>query len=87
MNAIVHEKSDGELVYITNKSVLDEFCGITPEVSEKLNFSFEKMFENCVKEYVKPENIHYISSDGYIPTLLERDCHGGIHCLTAEVPL
>lgn len=85
MNAIVQEKSDGSLVYITNKSLLDNMAQITPEVEEKINFSFHKMFTDSVKNYIKKEDIHFINADGYIPTSLEYS-QGGIHCLCAEVP-
>lgn len=85
MNAIVHERPDKSLVYITNKSYLDEYCGITPEVSEKIGFSFEKMFIESVKDYISPEDIHFVSGNGYIPDILEKS-DGGIHCIFAEVP-
>lgn len=86
MNAIVHEKSDGSLVYITNKSLLDDMAHITPEVEKKIGFSFHSLFKNSIKDYVKPEDIYFVSGDGYVPMSLERS-QGGIHCLCAEVPV
>lgn len=86
MNAIVHEKKDGSLVYITNKSKLDDMIGITPEIEKKINFSFQKMFTDSIKPYVKEENIHFIDGGGYIAKQLEYS-QGGIHCLCAEVPV
>lgn len=86
INAIIQENPDGELVYITNKSLLDEMAQITPEVEEKIGFSFQSLFKDSIKEYVKPENVHFIDADGYIPICLEHS-QGGIHCLCAEVPV
>ena len=86
MNAIVHEKPDGSLVYITNKSLLDDMAGITPEIEKKIGFSFESLFKKSLKDYVEPENIHFINGDGYISENLEHS-QGGIHCLCAEVPV
>lgn len=86
MNAIVHEKQDGSLVYITNKSMLDKFAGITPEVEQKIGFSFHKMFKDSIKDYVSEDNIHFIDGDGYIQRHLD-SLQGGIHCLFAEVPV
>lgn len=85
MNAVVQEKSDGSLVYITNKSLLDDITGITPEVEKKLGFSFQKAFTDSVKDYIKKENVHFVNADGYISGCLEF-AQGGIHCLCAEVP-
>lgn len=86
MNAIVHEKSDGSLVYITNKSLLDDMAHITPDIEKKIGFSFHSLFKNSIKDYVRPENIHFVCGDGYIPVSLEKS-QGGIHCLCAEVPV
>ena len=85
MNAIVHKAPNGDLIYITNKSKLDFICNISPEMSEEIGFGFEKAFKESVKDYIKPENIHFISGDGYVPNMLEHS-QGGIHCLCAEIP-
>ncbi len=86
MNAIVHEKPDGSLVYITNKSNLDDIAAIGNYEEKILNFSFEKMFRDSIKDYIMPENIHFISGDNLIPRLLDFS-QGGVHCLCAEVPV
>ena len=85
MNAIVHVNNEGDLVYITNKSSLDEIAEITPEVELKIGFSFKKMFTDALKGLIKEENIHFVDGNGYISNTLELS-NGGIHCLCAEVP-
>lgn len=81
MNAIVHENKDGELVYITNKSNLNKYCGITEEMAKKIGFDFESEFINSVKDYIKPENIYFVNTQ----TMLKH-YEGGVHCLAAEMP-
>ncbi len=81
MNAIVHINPKGELVYITNKSDLNKKCGITSEISKKIGFDFDSAFINSVKDYIKPENIHFVDTQGFL-----KDYNGGIHCLCAEIP-
>lgn len=34
-NAVALENSNKELIYITNKSLLDRECGITPEIEKR----------------------------------------------------
>ena len=86
MNAIVHERPDRSLVYITNKSALDERIGITPEIAEKINFSFEQMFINSLKGYVSPKDIKFVGGeDHFLPDLLYKS-DGGLHCLFSEMP-
>lgn len=86
MNAIIHEKPDGSLTYITNKSPLNEKFKITPEISEKIGFDFEKMFIKSLEPYVKKEDVHFISGkNNYIANVLENE-GGGIHCLCNELP-
>lgn len=82
MNSIVHEKPDGTLIYITNKSNLNEKFNITPEISKKIDFDFEKIFLDKLEPYVKRENVYFINNmadDLY-------NLHGGIHCLCNEIP-
>lgn len=81
MNAIVHENPQGELVYITNKSNLNKYCGITESVAKKIGFDFETEFINSVKDYIKPENIYFVDSNRFL-----KEYQGGIHCLAAEIP-
>lgn len=81
MNAIVHENEAGELVYITNKSNLNRYCGITDTVAKKIGFDFELEFINSVKDYIKPENIYFVNTQTMLKCF-----EGGIHCLAAEMP-
>ena len=85
LNAIVHQKPDGSLVFVTNKSRLNDFYGITPEISEKIGFDFEKMFVESLKPHIKKENIHFIDAENKMANLLETE-GGGIHCLCCEIP-
>lgn len=85
MNSVVHERPDGSLLYLTNKSILDDFFGITPVIEKKLDFSFEKIFKDSVKDYINPKDIHFISGGGFVPRNLSAG-PGGVHCLTAEIP-
>lgn len=85
MNAIVHERPDGRLVYMTNKSYLDELTMITKDEERLLGFSFEKMFTDSVKDYIAPEDIHFITGNSYLEQTLEHS-QGGLHCLCAEEP-
>ena len=86
MNAVVHKKNDGSLVFITNKSGLNDIYGLSKEISEKIDFDFEKMFIKSVEPYIKKENIYFVEgTDNKIATLLETE-GGGIHCLCNEIP-
>ena len=84
VNAIVHERPDKSLVYITGKTRLDNEIGITPQIAEKIDFSFEKMFKNSLKNYIAPEDIHFVGKD-FVSDLIEK-YDGGFHCLFAEIP-
>lgn len=85
MNAIVHEKPDGSMVFITNKSMLDDILGITPKIEEQIGFSFEKMFKDSIKGFVKEEDMHFVSGAGYIQENLDLG-PAGIHCMCSEIP-
>lgn len=86
LNAIVHERPDKSLVYITNKSGLDKKVGITPQIAEQIDFSFEKMFVKSLKGIIKPEDIHFVGEDcRFLPDLL-KNSDAGIHCLISEIP-
>lgn len=85
MNAIVHQRPNKSLVYITNHSALDEITGISAYIEQKTGFGFEKMFKDSIKDYVKPADIHFVSGNNYITTSLDQ-LHGGVHCLFTEVP-
>lgn len=86
LNAIVHERPDGSLVYITNASLLDEINGITPEVEKKIKFSFKKIFLDSIKDYISPKDVYFINGNGFISRSLEHS-QGGIHCLFSEIPM
>lgn len=81
MNGIVHEDKNGDLVYITNKSNLNKYCGITEKVAQKIGFDFQTEFVNSVKDYIKPENIYFVDTYKFLKYF-----QGGIHCLAAEMP-
>ena len=89
MNSIVHEKENGELVYITNKSKLCEKLGLNPETAKRIGLDMESNFKNAVKDYIPKRNIYFVSGgenfDENIQFFLEAK-NGGIHCLTCEVP-
>ena len=87
MNANVLPNKNGELVYITNKSNIDEeVFGITPEIEKLTGFSVQKSFVQAIKPYIKPENIYFISGDNNIMSENLKSYQGGIHCMCSEVP-
>lgn len=89
LNSIVHQKEDGKLVLITNKSNLFEKLGITKDIAKKIGLDFEQKFKLAIKDYVSTRDIYFVKGrDCFthnIPYLLEHN-GGGIHCLCAEVP-
>ena len=86
MNAIVHENKDGDLVYITNKSPVDRVINTFLDESDiDLGFSMQKVFKDSIKDYVKPENVYFVSGKNTVPEMLE-NYQGGIHCMCSEVP-
>ena len=84
MNAIVHERADKSLVYVAGKSVLDEQLGLTPEIAEKIDFSFERIFKKSLNEIIAPDDIHFVG-DKTISNILKNN-YGSVHCLFAEIP-
>ena len=84
MNAIVHERDDKSLVYVAGKSVLDEQLGLTPEIAEKIDFSFERIFKKSLSGIIAPDDIHFVG-DKTISNLLKNN-DGSVHCLFAEIP-
>lgn len=87
INANVLENKDGELVYITNKSRVDEMLGLNKEISDKIGFSFETEFIKSISEYVKPEHIYFVEGDDhYVSDKMLYGYQGGIHCACTEVP-
>ena len=87
INANVLINKDGELVYITNKSTLDEDLGLTPALSQKIGFSFEQAFINSISKYVNPEHIYFVDGDkNFVSKFMLTGYQGGIHCVCSEVP-
>lgn len=87
LDAIVQKKKNGDLVYITNKSRLNEYCGITDEIAHDIGYGFEDNFAaNLVKAGIKKENIHFIDDgNGYLASKMEKG-QGGLHWRAMEVP-
>jgi hypothetical protein len=76
MNAIVHQKPDGKLIYITNKTHLGENIGI----------DFEAIFEKDLKsKFPAIEKVIYIDGEGLIQESLV-EYEGGTHCMSCEKP-
>lgn len=87
MNANVLKNKDGELVYITNKGLVDDMLGLTPELSKKFGFSFEKAFVDSISPYVKKEHIYFVSGErNSVATEMLFLNQGGIHCACMEIP-
>ena len=87
MNANVVKNNKGDLVYITNKSVIDELLGLTPELSKRIGFSFEESFIKSIEPYIKREHIYFIEGkDNFVKNVMLTINQGGIHCACAEVP-
>lgn len=87
INANVLKNKDGELVYITNRGLVDKMLGLTPELSKKFGFSFENSFVESILPYVKKEHIYFVSgkNDTVAIEMLFLN-QGGIHCACMEVP-
>lgn len=81
MNSIVHQKEDGKLIYITQKSTLSETTGI----------DFEEIFETHLKKACPQiEEVVFIEAkdaggNNLLMHYLEKQ-GGGLHCLTLEEP-
>lgn len=84
-NALINKF--GELVYITNKSNIDERMGLTPEITEKIGFSFEKAFADSISKYINPEHLYFIDGDKhFVSGIMLTEYQGGIHCVCSEIP-
>lgn len=87
MNANVIKNKDGKLVYITNKSSVDDMLKLTPELAEKIGFSFENEFINSISDYVDKDHVYFINGEkDFIKEKLLHGYGGGIHCVCTEVP-
>lgn len=87
INANAFHNRFGELVYITNKSNIDERLGLTPDLSDRIGFSFEKEFVNSISDYINPEHIYFIDGEkNFISKTMLTGYQGGIHCACSEIP-
>lgn len=84
INAFVHEKPDGSLVYVTAKSNMNEKHGITKKIEKKIGFGFEQMYKEALAPFVKGEDVHFVSGDNYLADVLDKS-DAGLHCLVSEV--
>ncbi len=86
MNANVLVNDKNELIYITNKSNLDERLGITEEIKKETGISIEEAFLTRVKPHI--DKIYFVSGqDNAIANKLLPELGGGIHCMCMEVPI
>ena len=87
INANVLINNEGKLVYITNKSNVDMYFGITPELAKKINFSIEKSFIDSISPYVEKEHFYFIKGeDNFVADEMLKEYQGGVHCTCAEIP-
>ena len=85
INANTFINENGELVYITNKSNLDDDLGL--HLEEVTNISFENEFIKSISPYIKEEHIYFIEGeDSYLPEEMLWLLKGGIHCACSEIP-
>ena len=87
LNSCVTLDKNGEIVFITNKDSLAKGLGLTDKIKSELGLDFESIFKESVKDYIKPENIYFLSGKNNAlgdKLLLERQ--GGLHCITMEIP-
>lgn len=76
INANVLKNSDGDLVYITNKS----------DINKKVGFDFENAFIESISPYIKKEKIYFIHGENnFVARKMLKNYHGGIHCACTEV--
>jgi hypothetical protein len=87
INSNVLINKDGDLVYIANKSNIDNIFGITPEIAKKIGFSFEKTFIESISPYIKSEHFYFVKGeDNFVAEKMLWQSAGGIHCTCSEVP-
>lgn len=82
INAIVHERPDKSLLYLTNQPI-DTICTDTESCigAKKIGFDLKTIFEDAVKAYINKSDIHYLSTQEIL-----KNKSGGLHCLFAEIP-
>jgi len=87
INANVLKNKDNELVYITNKSDIDNLLGLTPDIISKIGTSVEKSFIDSISPYIKNEHIYFVEGDNnFVAQLMLLGFRGGIHCACTEIP-
>lgn len=87
INANVLKNRNDEIVYITNKSNIDEMLGLTPDISRAINFSFEQEFIDSILPYVKKDKIYFIKGENnFVANEMLSSYQGGIHCACSEIP-
>lgn len=86
MNANVLKNKNGNLVYITNKSDIDDRLGLTPKIIQETGCSFEKAFVDSISPYIDKNHIYFVSGNKNFMSKLLTKYQGGIHCICSEVP-
>ena len=88
INANVLKNNDGDIVYITNKSDIDDSLMLNSFIAGNFKFRFQDEFVKSLSPFVKPEKVYFINGDnGYISTSMLPELQGGIHCACTEIPL
>lgn len=86
INANVHINDKGQLIYITNNSIMDAEMGLTDELQKLTGFSLKKAFWEAVKPHV--DKVYFIAGrNNSVQKTLLRENLGGIHCVAAEIPV
>lgn len=87
LNANTIKNKKKEIIYITNNSNIDSILGLTPDIINIINFSFEKAFINSISRFVKPNKIYFIKGDNnFVANEMLTIYQGGIHCASTEIP-
>ena len=87
MNANVLKNKQGELVYITNKSMMDDELKITPELAKKIGYSIEDDFVQSLSQYIDKEHVYFIEGkNNFVKREMLMINGGGIHCICTEIP-
>ena len=88
INANVLKNKDGDLVYITNKSLINEKIGLSDDICQNIGFDFEDEFVKYILPYVKNEHIYFIKGQNdFVAKEMLTEYQGGIHCASSEIPL
>ena len=83
-NCLLNKKN--ELVYITNKSNIDD--DLLSLVFKITGVSFENEFAKAISPFIKKEHLYFIEgNDSYVSEEMLWYAMGGIHCACSEIPL